>query len=397
MKLLRKRPVAALIMVLAILTGIGMAETRKPPSAVSAPIPDSGMNYDLDENLATKSVEKFLWDDANILSPDAERQINVYNANWDYRYNSVVAIVTTSSPGGSLEDFAWDQGIDMGLGEGDAILAISARDEEYYVAPGDEFSTILTDRAVSQLEDILSGDLNDRTVLAFYEELDGIYKANFGLGNAEEDDDYGYDDISDTVAGLIMLAFILVPIVLAVNAIDRMRYNTYRQRYYGVVNPPVVFRPIFFWHGPGSAWYRRHWRQPPAPPPPPPRPPSGGPGSRQGGGSGYGGSSSGGFGGRGNTGPRGGGTFGGRPSGGSSGGRPSSSGGGRPSGGSGGFGGSFGGGSSFGGSRGGGSSGGRPSGGSFGGGSRGGGFGGRSGGGSFGGGSRGGGFGGGRR
>lgn len=34
------------------------------------------------------------------------------------------------------------------------------------------------------------------------------------------------------------------------NAIDRRRYNTYRARYYGVIDPPVMFRPIFFWHRP---------------------------------------------------------------------------------------------------------------------------------------------------
>ncbi len=320
----------------------------------------------LDKGLSTQSVQKFFWDDADILSSSTERQINLYNANWDFRYNSVVALVTTDSTG-NLEEFAWDQGIDLGLGEGDAILAISARDEDWFVAPGDDFSTILTNRAVSDLEDILSGDLNDKTVLAFYAALNQVYLDNFGLGNAEPGGSYGYDNSGDTVVGVILLVFILIAIVAVINAIDRSRYNTYRRQYYGVVNPPVMFRPIFFWHAPGSWWYRRHWHQPP--PPPPPRGPGGGPGNRPGGG--FGGGS--GFGGRGNSGPRGGGTFGGRPSGGGR---------------SGGLGGSFGGGfgGSFGGSRGGG----------FGGGSRGGGFGGgRSGG--FGGGSRGGGFGGGSR
>lgn len=268
--------------------------------------------------------------------------------------------MTTDSTN-DLEEFAWNQGSDLGLGEGDAILAISARDEDWFVAPGDDFSTILTNRVVDQLEDILSGDLNDKTVLAFYEALNQVYLDNFGLGNAEPDGFYGYDDSGDTMVGVILLVFILIAIVVVINAIDRMRYNTYRQRYYGVVNPPVMFRPIFFWHGPGTAWYRRNWRQPPPSPPRPPR----GPGGGFGGSSSFSGGSSGGFGGRGNSGPRGGGTFGGRPSGGGR---------------SGGFGGSFGGGGfgggSFGGSRGGGFGGGSRGGGGFsGGGSRGGGFG----------------------
>ncbi len=360
MKFLQKTWVAWLLTAVMIVAAIGIGQVR---GGRREPEPLPSGSTALDKSLSTAGYDKWIWDDANILSASTEKQINLYNANWDYRYNSVVAIVTTDSTS-DLEEFAWDQGIDLGLGEGDAILAISARDEDWFLAPGDDFSTILTNRVVSDLEDILSGKLNNKTVLAFYEALNQVYLDNFGLGNAGSGSTYapGYSG-GGTVAGVMLLVLILIAIVLVVSAIDRMRYNTYRRQYYGVVNPPVMFRPIFFWHGPGSYWYRRHWHRPPPPPPRPPR----GPGGGFGGSSGFGGGSSSGFGGAGNRGPRGGGTFGGRPSGGGR---------------SGGFGGSFGG-SSFGGSRGGGSFGG----------SRGGGFGGgRSGG--FGGGSRGGGFGG---
>lgn len=366
MKFFQKTWVAWLLtaVMIAAAVGIGLSKNYERVPDTPAPGPGTG----LDTTLSTSGYSKYIWDNAGILSAATEKKISLYNANWDFRYNSVVAIVTTDSTS-NLEDFAWDQGVDMGLGEGDAVLAISARDEDWFVAPGDDFSTILTNKAVQTLEKALSGDLNDETILVFYEQLNQIYLDNFGLGNAQTGGDYYYThDSGDTAAGVVMLVFVLIALVVIISAIDRTRYNTYRARYYGVASPPVMFRPIFFWHGPGTGWYRRHWRQPPPPPPPrPPRGPGGGPGSRPGGGSGFGGGSSSGFGGAGNRGPRGGGTFGGRPSGGGR---------------SGGFGGSFGG-SSFGGSRGGGSFGG----------SRGGGFGGgRSGG--FGGGSRGGGFGG---
>lgn len=360
MKILQKTWVAWLLTAVMIMLaiGIGLSDEAEPTPETPAPAPPAGL-ADLD----TRDYEKWLWDGANVLSSATERQICLYNANWDYRYNSVVAIITVAGlDGGSIEDYAWDQGIDMGLGEGDAILAASTKGEGWYVASGDDFSTILTNRVVSELEDILSGELNDETILDFYEAMNQVYLSNFGLGNAADGSlpVQGEDSaVEEVLGGVLLLIFLLIAIVVVVNIIDRSRYDTYRRQYYGVANPPVMFRPIFFWHGPGTHWYRRHWHRPP--PPPPPR----GPGPGPGGGSFSGGSSSG-FGGRGNSGPRGGGTFGGRPSGGGR---------------SGGFGGSFGG-SSFGGSRGG----------SFGG-SRGGGFGGgRSGG--FGGGSRGGGFGG---
>ena len=370
MKLFQKPWFAWLLTAAMILGAIGIGRSKNAehvPAGAPPSSPSAGLS-----NLDTRDYEKWIWDGAEVLSASTEKQICLYNANWDYRYNSVVAVVTVDGLAGeTIEDYAWDQGIDMGLGEGDAILAISSKDEDWYVVPGDDFSTILTNQVVAELEDILSGDLNDKTILAFYETLNQVYQDNFGLGNAEGGDSYStnYNGGGSRMAGMVMLVFILIAIVLVVNAIDRSRYNVYRRRYYGVPNPPVMFRPIFFWHGPGSMWYRRHWIQPPPPSPRPPRGPGPGPGNWPGGG--FGGGSSSGFGGTGNRGPRGGGTFGGRPSGGGR---------------SGGFGGSFGsgrGGSSFGGSR---------SGGSFGG-SRGGGFGGgRSGG--FGGGSRGGGFGG---
>lgn len=363
MNYLQKTWVAWLLTAVMVVGAIGIGQ-MKGGRREAEPLPSGSAA--LDTSLPTSGYDKWIWDDAGILSPATERKIALYNANWDFRYSSVVAIVTTDSTG-NLEEFAWLQGSDMGLGEGDAILAISTQDEDWFVAPGDNFSTILTNRVVSELEDVLSGDLNDKTVLAFYEALNQVYLDNFDLGNAGigSTPSQTYGNEGRRVVGLVMLLFLLIAIITVVNAIDRMRYDTYRRRYYGVVNPPIMFRPIFFWHGPGTYWYRRHWHQPPPPPPRPPRGPGGRPGGGYGNSGGFGGSSSG-FGGAGNRGPRGGGTFGGRPSGG-----------GRP----GGFGGSFGGGS-FGGSRGG----------SFGG-SRGGGFGGgRSGG--FGGGSRGGGFGG---
>ena len=372
MKFLQKTWVAVLLTAAMIAAAVGVGRMRAgAPSAPGAADPGQSPAPGTLDRLDTRDYKKWLWDGADLLSAQAEEQICLYNANWDARYNSVVALVTVGSlDGEDIEEYAWRQGADMGLGEGDAILLISEEDETYFVAPGDDFATILTNRVVSDLEKVLSGQLNEQTVLSFYGALNQVYYGEFGLGNgAGPIQPGGHEDSGG--AALITLLVIAVMIVAVLSAIDRTRYNAYRARYYGVAAPPVMFRPIFFWHGPGSGWYRRHWHQPPPPPPPPPGGPRG-PGGF--GGGGFGGGSSGGFGGAGNRGPRGGGTFGGRPSGG-----------GRP----GGFGGSFGSsrGGGFGGSRGGGFGGG-----GFGG-SRGGGFGGSRGGG-FGGGSRGGGFGG---
>ncbi|WP_195279452.1 TPM domain-containing protein [Clostridium sp. J1101437_171009_A5] len=354
---LKKRGTALLLAVLMILAAIGIGQLRKEQYLLPQ---DTGVP--LDNSLDTGSVSRFLDDQAGLLSEGAEQTVRLYNANWDARYHSVVALVTVEhTTSGSLEEAAQAAGLDMGLGEGDAILYIDASQGSYYLFPGTEFSTLLTTQAMEDLDRrVLSGSAWEDGVLSFYQGMDELYQNAFGTGDMGT---AGYTTSSKASVDWVSMTVVAVALVFVLACVaDEYRYNEYRRRYYGVPNPPVLFRPILFWHGPRYGWYRRRWN---APPPPPP-----------------GGRGPGGFGGAGNHGPRGGGTFGGRPSGGSHGGFGGS----RNERGS-----SFGGGSGFGGSRGG-------RGGSFGGsrGGRGGGFGGSRGGG-FGGSRGGGGFGGGRR
>lgn len=350
MKIFQKTGVAVLVMCIAIAAAVGIGLWRQPVETVG------GQTGALDTGLDTAYYARFTDDGADLLSGSAEETIALYNANWDNRYNSVVGVVTMESVPSGVEtlddfaDYAYQLGADLGVGEGDAVLVISVADDGYYLATGNDFATMLSDSRVdSFLEEYFAGDFYagryEAGVLSLYSALNDLYYANFGVGNDALPDApsytgyyYSYNWVFWAVVGLVVLVAIL-------SAVDRSRYNAYRSRYYGVTAPPYVFRPILFWHRPGSYWYRRHWHRPP--PPPPPRGPRG---------------PDGGFGGP------------GRPSGG----RPGGFGGGASRGGGsfrgGGFGGSRGGGS-FGGSRGG-----------FGGGSRGGGsFGGGRGGGSFGG------------
>ena len=362
MKVLQKRPVAILLAAVMILAAIGIGQARKPGGSTSGAAPEPA----LDTTLDTGYVHQFIYDQAGLISSAAEKEIDVYNANWDARYNSVVALAAVDTAGQTdIADYAYDMGARLGLGEGDAVLLIAAEDAAYYFAYGDDFATIMTQTVTDRLDGILSREYGngqaDTAVLNFYAALNEVYLDNFGLGNQSEN--VAQEHYGPAYAGVDLITTVVVLAVfclIVASVADQYRYNEYRRRYYGVPNPPVIFRPILFWHGPGYGWYRRRW---PAPPPPPPGRGPGGFGPGNGGPTG-GSRNSSSFGGAGSRGPRGGGTFGGRPSGGSRGG----------------FGGSFGGsrgGGSFGGSRGGGSFGGGGRGGSFGGGGRGGSFGGR--------------------
>lgn len=364
----KKQGVAWVVTGVMILCAIGIGQAKANASIT----PEPGM---LDDSLDTSYCTQFIDDRAGVLNSSAEKQLALYLANWDVRYHSVVAFVSVNSVSGTAEDYAGDAFADLGLEEGDALLLVVGSDDVYQFVWGDAFDSIMTDDATDQLMDALSSGSWQNGVPRFYATLNSVYVANFGLGDggtqsAPNPAPAQSSHRASAAPALFTLVVFVVILVLLLSAIDRGRYHAYRRQYYGVVNPPVVFRPIFFWHGPRSVWYRRNWRRPPPPPPAgprapsgfggtPPRPPSGG--SRPS--SGFGGTPprtpsggsrpSGGFGGsRGSRRPGGsrgssrpGGSFGGSRSSG-----PRSSGGSRPSGG---FGGSRGGGGRSGGSFGG--------------------------------------------
>lgn len=348
MKLFQKTWFAWLLTAVMIVAAVGIGQTkggRREPE----PLPSGSAA--LDESLSVEDYTDYTLDETGKLSSKQKRQISLYNANWARRYDSIIAVAVKQSVSGNIDDFAYNLGAEISLAPSDAILVIDASVNDAYLAASPDYP--LTDSQISTYVNsalkpyVESGKYGDG-ILNLFMELNQFYVDSYGLGYLDNNSGYssGYSSGGDRMAGIFMLVIILVAIVLVINAIDQSRYNTYRRQYYGVVNPPIMFRPIFFWHGPGTSWYRRHWRQPPPPPPPrPPRGPGGfGPGGRPGGGN---------F--TGFSGPRGGGFSGSGPSRG------------------GGFSGGRGGGFSSG--RGGGFSGGRGGGFSGGGGSRGGGFG----------------------
>ena len=375
MKFLQKTWVAVVITAAMIVAAVAIGLSKPAPAATPEPS-SPGTNVSavtgLDTSLSTGQYQRYLNDQPGVLTEEQRQQISLYNANWDLRYNSILVVdIQSAAPSSnSLADYAYDQANSMELGQYDAYLVIVPSIQDAYFAAGVDYP--LSDSQITDFMDrYLYQDLVDgktgQGVLALCGGLNDYYVSNFGTGSADSGyayDDYGADDGSALVGLLVMLVILLV--ILSV--IDRLRYSSSRQRYYGVADPPFVFRPLLFWHGPSYGWYRRRWRQPP---PPPPRGP-GGP-RRPGGPGSFGGGP------RPGSGPRPGGSsrpgsFGGGP-------RPGSFGGSAPRGGG------------FGSSSRGGGFGGASRGGGFGGASRGGGFGGGSRGGGFSGGSRGGGFG----
>ena len=268
MKFLKKRSVAIAVMVLAIAAGIVLGQLK----AVRAPAAPSTGEAALDTSLSTAAYETWIWDEANVLSPAEEKQICLYNANWDLRYTSLLAVAAVNRVDGDIADYAYALGNEIGLGQGDALLVLDTGSRDAYLATGNDFADyLLSDTQVTTYlnhylyEDVMDGNYG-KGVLTFMAALNDRYVEVFGGERSHA---------SDTGDTIVVILFLLIFLFVIVNAIDQSRYNAYRARYYGVVNPPYVFRPILFWHGPTSGWYRRNWRQPPPPPPGGPRGPGG--------------------------------------------------------------------------------------------------------------------------
>ena len=340
MKFFKKKGVAIAVMVLAIVLSSAYGVYKRPDVTV----PEGGEK--LDESLSTAAFEQYVVDQADILSSKTENAVSLYNANWDQMAGSILAVVTVRTDGAeTAEDLAWDWAGSLQLGENDAILVLDAGTGDYNLVASGRFYDLLSTQSGSYVDTYLYEDVQAG-------KYDQAVEALFGGIHLLMGDTYAYRGTGavSTVISLTGIVILVVVLVVLFSIIDGIRYSLWYGRYGHMGVPPVIYRPILWWHRPGSAWYRRRRN------PPPPRGPKG---------------------------PRGPGGFGPRPPMGGGGARPPRSGsfgGGRGgsfgSGRSGSFGGSRGGG--FGGSRGGSFGGGR--GGSFGG-SRGGGFGGGRGGG----------------
>lgn len=342
MKFFKKKGVAIAVMVLAMVLSSLYGLYKRPEVTV----PEGSDK--LDESLSTAVFDQYVVDQANILSFRTEDAVCLYNANWDQMAGSILAVVTVRTDGAeSAEDLAWDWADSLQLGENDAILVLDAGTGDYNLVASGRFYDLLSGQSASYVDTYLYEDVQA-------EKYDEGVEALFGGIHLLMSDTYAYPAVGTggVIASVMSIAVLLVILLVVFSMLDSIRYSLWFGRYGHMGVPPVIYRPILWWHRPGSAWYRRRRN------PPPPRGPRG-PG-------GFGGPRP----------PMGGGTprpprsgsFGGSRGGSFGSGRSGSFGGGR--------GGSFGGsrGGSFGGGRGGSFGGGR--GGSFGGG-RGGGFGGR--------------------
>lgn len=255
MKIFKNRAVAIIILILAI-AGSSLYGLSKRPVIE---LPEGA--EPLDETLSTGYFEEYIVDNANVLSSSVEKSLSLYNANWDKMGESIMAVVTVRDAGADAEDAAWDWAERLLLGENDAILLINTATRDYSVVASGTFYDLLERQSASFV---------DACLYEYAEEGDyGSGALNlFGQVHLLFSDAYRYQGGSGVgaVIGPLFAALVLLILLIALfNWLDRVRYNSWYRRYGTMTIPPVVYRPVFWWHRPGSRWFRHRQTPPPFP------------------------------------------------------------------------------------------------------------------------------------
>lgn len=88
MKFFQKRGVAAVVLVLVIAASCAWGLHKAPAITAQAG------SEKLDTALSTAAFERYVCDDADILSQKTEEAVSLYNANWDKLFGRNMAVVT---------------------------------------------------------------------------------------------------------------------------------------------------------------------------------------------------------------------------------------------------------------------------------------------------------------
>lgn len=268
MKLLKNKAFAALVLIAAIALSSLYGLSKRP----QVEVPEGGAA--LDDSLSTAYLSAYLVDEAGVLSASTEKSVLLYNANWDKLSRGILAVVTTRGTAslGGIEEAAWTWAEDLLLGENDAILLIDAGAEDYRLVASGTFYDLLAAQSASFVDACMAGYVQQRDYNGGVLNLMG--QLHLLQGSGAHSSGGGAFGI---IAALIPIFVLLIFLIVVFTMLDSLRYSGWYGRYGGMPVPPVVYRPILWWHRPGSRWYRQRC----APPPPHhrgpgPRPPMGG-------------------------------------------------------------------------------------------------------------------------
>lgn len=218
-------------------------------------------------------------DSAKVLSVETVNGARRRNAELDEKYEAVVAVLTVKNEK-NWDDMAFAQQVfeDWELGGNDFLLLLDIGGNMDYLYYGDSYTAFDYDSMMTTYADpaFFEGDY-DGAVISLMDGVGG-YLESVSTGAAQTAPIFTPSKKSAgqfPVMQLVGIVLLLVIIVVLLNILDTMRFNSWNRSYGHMSRPTVRFTPLLFWHGSGSSWYRRR-RAPRGPRPP--HHPGGGPG-----------------------------------------------------------------------------------------------------------------------
>ena len=285
MKLLQKRPVAAVIMVLAILAGIALGQRRKPA--------DTTFFGDFDY---------VLHNERDVISDQTADYIGSMNASLFAQTGAQIVVDVVKTTGDAdIVDYAEDVFDHYGIGSKErdnGILIVLALENIFEGEPDGDYCMSwgagFTRSQQDDLDDILVDNMEEAFVvqrydLAVRQTFDALIDYLEGVYHVSVRQDYyppattDYHAISGnystTASGHVVptevymaeiVTLIIVLLIIWIIA-DAMRYRRYQRRCLGpgMIYPPVRYYPIFWGRRPRAPRPPRPPRSPPPFPPPP--------------------------------------------------------------------------------------------------------------------------------
>ena len=212
--------------------------------------------------------QKFIRDDAGLLSASTEETLARIDAELDYTYASIMAVaVVDGLDGADIEDAAYDYGYELGCGESDLMLLIDTASQDWYLVWGEDMAYFVNNELEIIFrsymgEKVFSGSA-DKQLQALYTDLADWYADTIPVADAK-----GQTESSGSgIAALLLTACIIIAVVAVIVALCSRPRRTY---YAGAPRSSGGFwRGMFL----GSMLGNHHHHTPPPPhnPPPPPR------------------------------------------------------------------------------------------------------------------------------
>ena len=273
MKFLNKTPVAVVLTLLIVALCCVWGYTRAVGDAVPPGHDDgqlsagqSELNYYLD----------WIDDQAELFTLNTREQIAQRNLSLDKTYGSLVAVQTVKYLNGkSIEEYAYNLSDEVGLTSMDMLLVLDTYGGDWYLAYGSGIASYV--EGGTTLKNLVNrymgrffeeGTDQNAAILSLFVNLSDWYADNLPAIDDGEGGSLlsgGSKPAVEAVTVGAILTGILVTVLLnfwwilllliILNCVDRVRYNRYRAQYSGTHAAPTPFRPVLFWHRPGSRWY----------------------------------------------------------------------------------------------------------------------------------------------